>query len=166
VDHQIGDTMTTFDARPRAATGPVPPPWLAAILLGEGTGQREAVYRFREFSALEPAYVATSRRFVESTLTAWDAQPIVFDVQLVVSELVTNAMRHGGGALQLRMLAAEAEVACVVTDYSRSAPTPAPPSVFAEFGRGLALVESLTRTWGWLTPPGPNKLVWACISLN
>ncbi|MFI6292242.1 ATP-binding protein [Nonomuraea sp. NPDC050790] len=111
--------------------------------------------------------MATSRRFVERTLTDWGgAAEVCFDAQLVVSELVTNAMRHGGGALHLRLLAHAAELACVVSDYSRAAPVPAAPGVFAEFGRGLALVEGLTRAWGWLTPPGPNKLVWACMSLR
>lgn len=153
--------MTTFDARPRAASGPVPPSWLAAVILDGRPSGREAVFRFHELRSLEPACVATSRRFVEHTLMSWDADRIVFDAQLVVSELVTNAMRHGGGALQLRLLAHDADLACVVSDYSRTAPVPAAPGVFAEFGRGLTLVEALTTAWGWLTPMGPNKHVWA-----
>ncbi|WP_327091037.1 ATP-binding protein [Nonomuraea sp. NBC_01738] len=156
--------MTTFDARLRAATGPVPPSWLAAILVDGAPGGREAVFQFHELSAFEPACVATARRFVASTLSGWNAERAVFDTQLVVSELVTNAMRHGGGAVQLRLLAHELDLVCVVTDYSRSAPVPATPGVFAEYGRGLALVEALTRAWGWLTSPGPRKLVWACMA--
>ncbi|MFI6496439.1 ATP-binding protein [Nonomuraea typhae] len=158
--------MTTFDARPRAATGPVPPPWLAAVLLGGRPGGREALYQFHELSAFEPASVAVARRFVERTLREWHAPEISFDAQLVVSELVTNAMRHGGGALHLRLLANAGDLACVVSDYSRTAPVPAAPGVFAEFGRGLALVEGLTRAWGWITPPGPNKFVWACMAMT
>ena len=53
----------------------------------------------------------------------------------------------------------------MVSDYSRHAPA-APPStdVFAEYGRGLRLVEALTTGWGWLTPGAQGKLVWAVLS--
>ncbi|WP_372455674.1 ATP-binding protein [Nonomuraea sediminis] len=107
--------------------------------------------------------MATARRFVDTTLTSWGGDGVVFDAQLVVSELVTNAMRHGGGAVQLRLLCHGPEYACVVTDFSKAAPIASSPDVFAEFGRGLRLVEALSRAWGWLTPAGPRKLVWAIL---
>lgn len=108
--------------------------------------------------------MATARRFVDQTLGAWGAVELAFDAQLVVSELVTNAMRHGGGAAQLRLLSHRAELACVVTDHSHTVPITAAPDVFSEYGRGLRLVDALCTAWGWLSPGGPRKLVWAVIA--
>ncbi|MEV6151587.1 ATP-binding protein [Nonomuraea sp. NPDC052129] len=157
--------MTTFDARPQAATCAQAPEWLLPILLEGRRGPCDEVFRFHELSTFEPVCVASARRFVDRTLTSWGSDGMVFDAQLVVSELVTNAMRHGGGAIQLRLLSRRPEVACVVSDYSRHAPTTPPTTdVFAEYGRGLRLVEALTTTWGWLTPGTQGKLVWAVLS--
>ncbi len=157
--------MTTFDARPQAATGARPPGWLLSVLLDGRRGPCDAVFPFHELSSFEPTCVATARRFVDQTLTTWGSGDVAFDAQLVVSELVTNAMRHGGGAIQLRLLSHRPEVACVVSDYSQNAPTASPTTdVFAEYGRGLRLVEALTTAWGWLTPGGPGKMVWAVLS--
>ncbi|SDH42353.1 ATP-binding protein [Nonomuraea jiangxiensis] len=122
------------------------------------------MFPFHQRAAFEPACVAMARRFVDQTLTTWGVIELTFDAQLVVSELVTNAMRHGGGAVQLRLLTHGAELACVVTDHSRTAPMAATPDVFAEFGRGLRLVDALSTTWGWLSPGGTRKLVWAVLT--
>ncbi|MEU0572480.1 ATP-binding protein [Nonomuraea sp. NPDC005983] len=157
--------MTTFDARPQAATtGDGPPAWLSSILLDGRTSPCDAVFAFHEFATFEPACVSTARHFVDRTLTSWGGERVAFDAQLVVSELVTNAMRHAGGAAQLRLLAHGPEVACVVSDYSRAAPVATVPDVFAEFGRGLRLVEALSVAWGWLAPVGPRKFVWAVLA--
>ena len=122
------------------------------------------MFPFHQRIALEPACVATARKFVDQTLGSWGIVELAFDTQLVVSELVTNAMRHGGGAAQLRLLTHGAELACAVTDHSRTVPITATPDVFSEFGRGLRLVDALCTAWGWLSPGGSRKIVWAIIS--
>jgi two-component sensor histidine kinase len=122
------------------------------------------VFPFHRGTALEPSCVATARRFVDQTLASWGTLEHAFDAQLVVSELVTNAMRHGGGAAQLRLLSHEAELACVVTDHSHTVPVTAAPDVFSEYGRGLRLVDALCTAWGWLSPEGTRKVVWAIIA--
>jgi hypothetical protein len=157
--------MTTFDARAQAATGSRLPGWLSSVLLDGSRAASDAVFPFHELSMFEPACVSTARRFVNQTLVSWDAGALAPDAQLVVSELVTNAMRHGGGAVQLRLIRQRSpEVACVVSDYSRITPITASGDVYAEFGRGLRLVEALSTAWGWITPGGPGKVVWAVLA--
>ncbi|MEU5862628.1 MULTISPECIES: ATP-binding protein [unclassified Nonomuraea] len=122
------------------------------------------MFPFHESTASEPGCVAMARRFVDQTLTSWAVADVAFDMQLVVSELVTNAMRHGGGAVQLRLLFRRPELACVVTDHSQTVPVAAQTDVFAEFGRGLRLVDALCSAWGWFAPGSSRKLVWAVLS--
>lgn len=155
--------MTTFDARPQAAIGSRPPAWLSSILVDGRPGACDVVFPFYERTAFEPACVAMARRFVNQTLTSWAAGDLAYDMQLVVSELVTNAMRHGGGAVQLRLLSHGRELACAVTDHSRTAPVAATADVFSEAGRGLRLVDALCAAWGWLADGGSRKQVWALI---
>jgi hypothetical protein len=155
--------MTTFDARPQAVIGSRPPGWLSSILVDGRAGECDAVFPFYERTEFEPACVAMARRFVQQTLNSWSAPDLAFDAQLVVSELVTNAMRHGGGAVQLRLLCHGAELACVVTDHSETVPVAAAADLFAEFGRGLRLIDALCAAWGWLSPGGSRKLVWAVL---
>ncbi|NUW31016.1 ATP-binding protein [Nonomuraea sp. SMC257] len=155
--------MTTFDARPHAAAaGARQPEWLASVLLGGLPTPCDAVFPFH--GLVEPACVSSARRFVDHTLTGWGSDGVAFEAQLVVSELVTNAMRHGGGIDELRLLAYGAELACVVTDRSPAAPVAVRPDVFAEFGRGLRLVEAICTTWGWVVSSTRRKLVWAVLA--
>ncbi len=159
----FGGHMTTFDTRPEAATGTRPPEWLSAILIDGRPCDCDAIFMFHELSAFEPGCVSMARRFVDRTLSSWGAERAAFDTQLITSELVTNAIRHGGGAIQLRLLRHKAEFACVVADHNHAAPIAAVTDIFAEYGRGLRLVDALCTGWGWLTPSGTRKLVWAVL---
>lgn len=157
--------MTTFDARLQAVSGIRPPSWLSATLFDGRHAGRDAVLAFHDLGTSGPGCVAVARRFVDQTLGSWGAERAVFDTQLVTSELVTNAIRHGGGAIDLRLLLEGGELGCVVADHSQAPPIPSGADLFAEYGRGLRLVDALCRGWGWLTPSRDRKLVWAVLAV-
>ncbi|MEU5882771.1 ATP-binding protein [Spirillospora sp. NPDC047279] len=125
----------------------------------------------------EPESVTEARHFALSRLTAWDLPTLSDDVGLVVSELVTNALRHSGhtgerygrlsdplrsapSAIRLRLMHKGPWLLCGIMDASTSAPRRKEPDYIAETGRGLHLVESFCTRWGWRGLPG-GKVVWA-----
>ena len=99
-----------------------------------------------------------ARGFVRSTLLAWNLDTVVETAQLVVSELVTNAVRHATGRVGLRLLRGQA-IVCEVTDGSPASPLLRSPDVFDTAGRGIQLVNMLAQRWGTRTVPG-GKIVW------
>ncbi|WNE98809.1 SpoIIE family protein phosphatase [Streptomyces luomodiensis] len=95
----------------------------------------------------DPAYVARSRRDVTARLTEWGLDEAVFTTELVVSELVTNAIRHAVPPIQLRLIHDHALI-CEVSDASNTAPHMRRARTFDEGGRGLLLVARLSQRWG------------------
>lgn len=83
------------------------------------------------------------------------------DVELIVSELVTNAVMHGAGPIELVVRAEPGVVRVEVCDGSAQQPVmPTEQTRRPGGGRGLSIVAALTSNWGWhLNPPG--KCVWA-----
>jgi anti-sigma regulatory factor (Ser/Thr protein kinase) len=116
-----------------------------------------------------PASVSDARAWAASHLAAWDLAPLADDVTLVVSELVTNAIRaeraHGSeGRVGLVMELRGAALTVSVFDGQPYGDELAAgdPGADAESGRGLWLVGALTRKWGIL-PTGAGKAVWAAL---
>ncbi|MBY8887609.1 ATP-binding protein [Streptomyces sp. PTM05] len=117
-----------------------------------------------------------ARRFTRSTLTGWGMQPLVDDVAVIVSELLSNALRYGlpcaqagvpaPGRIWLGLLRRGAGVLCAVSDPSSTAPVRKDPDYLAESGRGLHVIDSLSDTWGWTAPDRSGKTVWASLSLK
>jgi serine phosphatase RsbU (regulator of sigma subunit)/anti-sigma regulatory factor (Ser/Thr protein kinase) len=95
----------------------------------------------------DPAFVSEARAHVSGQLTAWGLEEMAFTTELVVSELVTNAIRYGKSPIQLRMILQSA-LTCEVSDASSTAPHLRRARVFDEGGRGLLLVAQLTEHWG------------------
>jgi hypothetical protein len=109
----------------------------------------------------DPASVAGTRRKASAQLTVWGLDEAVFTTELVVSELVTNAIRYGGPPVQLRLIHGRS-LSCEVSDCSDTAPHLRRARIFDEGGRGLLLVAQLTQRWGPAThrparPSGPNR---------
>ncbi|CAM5473940.1 MULTISPECIES: SpoIIE family protein phosphatase [Streptomyces] len=95
----------------------------------------------------DPAWVARSRRDVTERLTEWGLDEAVFTTELVVSELVTNAIRHAVPPIRLRLIH-DHSLICEVTDSSSTAPHMRRARTFDEGGRGLLLVARLSQRWG------------------
>lgn len=113
----------------------------------------------------DPALVAAIRKQVVGQLDGWHLSEAAFTVELVVSELVTNAIRYGDHPIRLRLIHDAATLICEVFDASHTAPHLRRARTFDEGGRGLLLVAQLTQRWGSRhTPDG--KTIWAEISLT
>ncbi|MEV7419870.1 ATP-binding protein [Streptomyces sp. NPDC089919] len=94
-----------------------------------------------------------ARRDVTLCLHTWGLDHLVDDAALIVSELVTNAVRHTGTRrVGVSVTRHPDRVRIVVTDTSRTVPAIAPPDTdteaHAESGRGLRLVDRLATDWG------------------
>lgn len=117
-----------------------------------------------------PHTVGVTREISEALLREWGMQYLSGSVLVVVSELVTNAVRHGaptGSSLsrdrdiQLSLMRSGGEFICAVRDGSDALPRRRQTDLTLEGGRGLALVSAFAREWGVIpTQPG-GKFVWA-----
>ncbi|MDQ0994269.1 SpoIIE family protein phosphatase [Streptomyces sp. V3I7] len=107
----------------------------------------------------DPAAVAGARDFVTDRLAAWGLEELSFTTELIVSELVTNAIRYGKSPIQLRLILQDT-LTCEVSDASSTAPHLRRARTFDEGGRGLLLVAQLAEHWG--TRHGrEGKVIWA-----
>jgi anti-sigma regulatory factor (Ser/Thr protein kinase) len=107
----------------------------------------------------DPAVVSKARVHASDQLAAWGLEEMAFTTELVVSELVTNAIRYGKSPIQLRMILQSA-LTCEVSDASSTAPHLRRARVFDEGGRGLLLVAQLTEHWG-TRHNREGKAIWA-----
>ncbi|MEU2793783.1 ATP-binding protein [Streptomyces sp. NPDC007100] len=140
--------------------------------------------------SLPPRYesVRGARQFTRETLDRWELEEIFDGVALVVSELVTNALRHttpadaagphadgepdhphayGRGPeaphARLHLMRWSSRLVCAVRDSSDASPEAGVADSCAESGRGLHLVDSFSDGWGWHPLAGAphGKIVWA-----
>lgn len=132
-----------------------------------------------------PGSVAEARRFAGAAMRRWHLTDLSADIELVLSELVTNAVLHARTAVEVTIMRIPGGVRIEVADGSAAGPVPhvlAPPVAPATLltddadlelveellnsesttGRGLQLVESLSIAWGRSARPhAPGKIVWA-----
>ncbi|MQY34050.1 hypothetical protein SRB17_20160 [Streptomyces sp. RB17] len=107
----------------------------------------------------QPQVVTEARRKVADRLTEWALDDLADDTALVVSELVTNAVRYADGPIELRLVR-DRTLTCEVTDDSSTAPQLRRAMVGDEGGRGLFITAQLTERWG-VRPARRGKTVWA-----
>jgi anti-sigma regulatory factor (Ser/Thr protein kinase) len=124
-----------------------------------------------------PGSAKIARDFAISVLRTWGLPELLPDVSVVVSELVTNAVRHGlrgmaaepvapplpevPAPIRLAMLRQGCRLRCEVTDPSEVMPVRLEADEDAEIGRGLHLVAALSWDWGATLLAGGGKCVWA-----
>ncbi|MEV6016934.1 MULTISPECIES: SpoIIE family protein phosphatase [unclassified Streptomyces] len=106
----------------------------------------------------EPRSVGRAREYARTQLVAWDLEPLVDTTELLVSELVTNALRYGEGEIRLRLLL-DRTLVCEVWDAGLVQPRRRRARDTDEGGRGLQLVGLLSAGWGSRRTPR-GKTVW------
>ncbi|MGW0330936.1 SpoIIE family protein phosphatase [Streptomyces sp. NPDC003011] len=107
----------------------------------------------------DPAIVADARAQASRQLAAWGLSEAAFVTELVVSELVTNAIRYGAVPIGLRLIR-DRTLICEVSDASSTAPHLRRARTYDEGGRGLHMVAQLTQGWGTRQTP-TGKTIWA-----
>ncbi len=125
---------------------------------------------------LDPGATApgAARDFTHQILGSWGLLVLAEDAAVIVSELVTNALRHGVRSaigpghdrVELILLRRPGQMLCAVTDPGAEPPVLAAPDLSAEAGRGLHVIEALAAAWGWTRLDARNKAVWAALSVS
>lgn len=111
----------------------------------------------------DPASCGVARRDIDEQLTWWALQEAVFTTELVVTELITNAIRHASGPIWLRLIL-DRTLIIEVSDTRNTAPHLRRAAGFDEDGRGLMLVAQLTQSWG-TRYSASGKTIWAELQL-
>lgn len=109
--------------------------------------------------ACDPSSVRTGRQFVSVQLSHWGYDGATFTACLLVSELITNAVLHARTDVRLVLDEDSDVVRIAVHDSSARPVRRRRHSVQSGTGRGLRLVEQMSRAWGVDASP-PGKVVW------
>jgi anti-sigma regulatory factor (Ser/Thr protein kinase) len=140
-----GHRGTQTDCRPLS---------LASVAPSHGSDQLAATCAL----TARPESAGVARDFTRMTLRQWRMARLSDVAELVVSELVTNALRHGllsarwmpgEHPIRLRLLRQDRYLMCMVTDPDTAGPVRIDAHSGAESGRGLQVVESCSVRWGW-----------------
>jgi anti-sigma regulatory factor (Ser/Thr protein kinase) len=130
--------------------------------------------------AATPAAVSRARQFTRFTLSQRGLATLAEDTELVVSELVTNAVQASGTAeppeagadglgpaatIRVRVLAYQTGVIVEVWDAGPGSPARRDAAPGAEGGRGLMIVAALCRDWGYSRTADGDKVVWADLAI-
>ncbi|MFB7495796.1 SpoIIE family protein phosphatase [Streptomyces sp. NPDC056161] len=108
---------------------------------------------------LDPAAVGELRNRATRKVMDWGYEELAVTTELIVSELVTNAIRYGSPPLRLRLIR-DSRLTCEVSDGSSTAPRLRHARSTDEGGRGLFLVAQVAHRWGARYAPD-GKIIWA-----
>ncbi|WP_328890319.1 ATP-binding SpoIIE family protein phosphatase [Streptomyces sp. NBC_00316] len=119
----------------------------AAVLLARPRGFPSECVATWQLRA-DPTATATARHHVHAQLATWNVdEETAFNTELIVSELVTNAVRHGSPPTELRLIYGRT-LTCEVRDTSPAAPHLRHARTVDEGGRGLFIVAQIAQVWG------------------
>ncbi|MFF9047814.1 SpoIIE family protein phosphatase [Streptomyces parvulus] len=182
VESRLRDVWTGIEQlRERLAataqlTGPDHPPPLEALcdevldMLGPGDRDDDIALLAARFDGIAPSDVAywflepedaapgRARRLARRALARWGMEDLTDSVELLVSEVVTNAVRYASRPVTLRLLRTDV-LRCEVGDDVPQLPRLRQARATDEGGRGLYLVNRLARRWG-ATRLSTGKVVW------
>lgn len=108
---------------------------------------------------IELASAAAARRFARETLASWGQEELSDAVELLVSELVVNAIVHASSPATLRLRFDGHLLHVEIADESPVPPVKREASLAADGGRGLLILESMASAWG-CEPTPEGKIVW------
>ncbi|MGS2588961.1 SpoIIE family protein phosphatase [Streptomyces hebeiensis] len=108
----------------------------------------------------DPVAVARVRADVTGTLSSWGLESVTFTTELIVSELITNAIRYATAPIHLRLIRDDTVLICEVSDGSSTSPHLRRSTMSDEGGRGLFLVAQLAQSWG-TRYTARGKTIWA-----
>ncbi|AJE81349.1 MULTISPECIES: SpoIIE family protein phosphatase [Streptomyces] len=129
-----------------------------ALLLARPHGLSEEQMATWELRA-DPAEVARARALAAEALEQWGLQEMAFTTELIVSELVTNAIRYAAEPIRLRLIR-QSVLTCEVTDGTSTSPRLRHARTTDEGGRGLFMIAQLARRWG-TRYSASGKIIWA-----
>jgi anti-anti-sigma factor len=154
----------TLDAGGAERTYPI---WGTAAQALDAIADGDAVPTVRELLPPIAGVSRHARALVTEVCARWQLDDIVGPACVVVSELVSNAVRHAGTTITLTLSLRGHNLLVSVEDGSpdppRSAAAAAPDDPDA--GRGLAIIDEMTSRWGW-RPTGSGKVVWAVLRVD
>ncbi|MEU8975716.1 SpoIIE family protein phosphatase [Streptomyces monashensis] len=107
----------------------------------------------------DPAVVSHARAIATGQLGTWGLQDLSFTTELVVSELVTNAIRYTTGPIHLRLIR-DLTLICEVSDTGHTSPHLRHAATDDEGGRGLFLIAQMAEQWG-TRHSSTGKTIWA-----
>lgn len=130
--------------------------------------------------ATQPSAAPHARRHVLRVLRAWELETLSGTAELLISELVTNAIKASGNgrspapgqpharppAIAVSLARTGAGVVMEVWDPSPTPPVATRPDPMDEGGRGLVLVDALSRSWGYYRTGAGGKVVWCEIGAS
>jgi anti-sigma regulatory factor (Ser/Thr protein kinase) len=152
----LGRVLPVYASRDRAVT---------AVLAGQA-----GIKRVYAHLAADPRSAGTARRLVADACVSWGLADLADAATLIVSELVSNAVRYAGTAFDLTATLRGAYLHIAVRDGNCERPMMPPRSVagfpsLTTSGRGLHLVADSAAGWG-TTVAGDGKVVWAALRIG
>jgi anti-sigma regulatory factor (Ser/Thr protein kinase) len=107
-----------------------------------------------------PMAAAEARSFLSDALEQWGGASLAEVAELLVTEVVANAVRHAGPPIALRACYRDHELRVEVRDPSPALPSVEARGLLAESGRGMQIVSAFADRHGAETLPSRGKVVW------